>query len=215
MSPLFQHRISSHNRNAVIASLMSLLGAWVGWTLAYGLVVGLALGGLTVVNGQEVIRGERLLSLPIWIHPTALATALVLLIWAAVDERHKRYHPVSDRPVVGWHILGDVLLLPARLTFGVGHQLAAVIRLSASEKIEAYTLLHHIFTEKRCLSHSLGAWFPDARRLRKLLLALQLAGWIDLLRTEDGWIYIVRSNEHDEVATMFGIEEEEPVAEPE
>lgn len=207
MSPLFQQRISSHNRNAVIASLMSLLGAWVGWTIAYGLVVGLTLGGLTVVHGQEVITGERLLSLPAWIQPTALAAALALLIWAAVDERQKRYHPVSDRPVVGWHILGDVLLLPARLTFGVGHQLAAIIRLNPSEKVEAYALLHHILTEKRCPSHSLGAWFPDARRLGKLLLALQLAGWIDLLRTEEGWIYIVRSSEHDEVAAIFGIEE--------
>ncbi|MFZ4775345.1 MAG: hypothetical protein ACOYM3_08290 [Terrimicrobiaceae bacterium] len=215
MSPLFQQRISSHNRNAVIASLMSLLGAWVGWTLAYGLVVGITLGLLTVVNGQEVISGERLLSLPVWIHPTAMAAALALLIWAAVDERQKRYHPVSDRPVVGWHILGDVLLLPARLTFGVGHQFAAIIRLSPSEKVEAYTLLHHIFTEKRCPSHSLGAWFPDARRLRKLLLALQLAGWIDLLRTEEDWIYIVRSSEQDEVAAIFGIEEAEPNAEPE
>jgi len=36
-----------------------------------------------------------------------------------------------------------------------------------------------------------------------------MAGWTDLLRTEDGWIYIVRSTEADEVAAIFGDGEEE------
>ncbi|MFA7345958.1 MAG: hypothetical protein WC003_16790 [Terrimicrobiaceae bacterium] len=200
----FRRRISSHNRHAVIAALLSLLGAWVVWTMAYGLFVGVILGVLTVAHGQEVLLGECLMSLPAWMHPAATAAALVLLVWAAVDEKLNRYHPASDRAVVGWHILGDVLLLPARLTFGFGHQLAAVIRLNGSEQGEAFALLRHIHTEKRCRLHSLGALFPDAARLRKLLLSLQMAGWIDLLRTEEGWIYIVRGCEAEEVAGFFG-----------
>jgi hypothetical protein len=208
VNPLFRQRISSHNRHAVLAALLSLFGAWVGWTIAYGLFVGVILGALTVANGQEVLLGERLMSIPAWIHPAALAAALLLLVWAAVDERLRRFHPASDRAVVGWHLLGDVLLLPARLTFGFGHQLAAVIRLNHAEQIECFELLRHIHAEKRVLLHSLGAWFPDAARLRKLLLALQLAGWIDLLRTEEGWIYIVRSTEADEVAAIFDEETE-------
>jgi len=210
MNPRFRRRIAAHNRHAVIAAVLSLAGAWLGWTVAYGLFVGVILGGLTVANGPEVLAGERLMTLPSWIHPAALALALLLLIWAAVDERQNRYHPASDRAVVGWHILGDVLLLPPRLTFGFGHQLAAIIRLSRSEQAEALDLLHHIYTEKRAPLHSLGAWFPDAGRLRRLLLALQMAGWIDLLRTEEGWIYIVRSTELEEVAAIFGGEAESP-----
>jgi len=208
MNPGFRRRITSHNRHAVIAALLSLAGAWLSWTIAYGLVVGVTIGALTVVHGQEVIMGDRLMTLPEWIHPAAMALALVLLVWAAVDERKNRYHPASDRAVVGWHILGDVLLLPARLTFGFGHQLAAIIRLNPAEQEQAIGILHHIYTEKRVPLHSLGAWFPDYSRLRKFLLALQLAGWIDLLRTEDGWIYIVRSTEADEVASFFSAEEE-------
>ena len=206
MNPQFRRRIASHNRHAALAASLSLFGASVGWLMAYGLFVGVILGALTVANGQEVLLGERLMTLPAWMNPAALAAALVLLVWAAVDERQHRFHPASDRPIVGWHLLGDILLLPARLTFGIGHQLAAIIRLNEPEKIEAFELLRRICLEKRCLQQSLGAWFPDPRRLRKLLLSLQLAGWIDMLRTEEGWIYIVRSTEAEEVAAMLGVE---------
>lgn len=208
MSPLFLRRISSHNRHAVVAAALSLLGAWVAWTIAYGLFVGVILGALTVANGQEVLLGERLMSVPAWLRESALVAALLLLVWAAVDERVNRFRPASDRPVIGWHILGDILLLPPRLTFGVGHQLAAIIRLNPSERAVAYDLLRMIYEEKRCLLHALGALFPDTARLRKLLFSLQLAGWIDLLRTEDGWIYIVKSTEAEEVAGMFGAADE-------
>lgn len=208
MNARFRNRIASHNHHAAIAAGLSLVGAWLAWTVAYGLFVGVILGFLTVVHGQEVIAGERMMTLPFWIHPAAMASALILLIWAAVDERLKRFHPVSDRPVVGWHLIGEVLLLPARLTFGVGYQLAAIIRLNPTEQIQAIDLLRHIFIEKRCLKQALGALFPGTGQLRKLLLALQLAGWIDLLRTEDGWIYIVRSTEAGDVEAIIGEEEE-------
>jgi len=203
MNPQFRRRIASHNRHAVIAAILSLLGAWLAWTIAYGLLAGITLGLLTIIQGQEVIAGEKLIAFPAWLRGAALSAALASLVWAAVDERKHRYHPVGDRPVVGWHILGDILLLPARLTFGVGHQLAAIIHLSRSEQQEAYDLLQHIHTEKRCPAHSLGALFANPKRLRKILMALQLAGWIDLLRTEDGWIYIERSCEAAELAEMF------------
>lgn len=203
MNPQFRRRLASHNRHAVIAAILSLLGAWLAWTIAFGLLAGITLGLLTIIQGQEVIAGEKLIAFPEWLRTAALAAALASLVWAAVDERKHRYHPVGDRPVVGWHILGDILLLPARLTFGVGHQLAAIIRLSRSEQQEACNLLHHIHTEKRCPAHSLGAWFANPKRLHKILTALQLAGWIDLLRTEDGWIYIERSCEAAGLAKMF------------
>lgn len=208
MNPEFQRRISSHNRHAVLAALLSLGGAWLSWTIAYGLVVGITMGALTVFHGQEVILGERLMTLPAWIHPAAMALALLLLVWASVDEKKNRYRPARDRAVVGWHLLGDVLLLPARLTFGFGQQLAAIIRLNRAEQEQAFDLLRHIHTEKRAPAHSLGSWISDHSRLRRLLHALQLAGWIDLLHTEDGWIYIVRGVEEQEVASFFAEPEE-------
>ncbi len=206
MNPGFLHRIRSHNRHALVAAFLSLVGAWLAWTIAYALCAAVTLGFLTIVHGQEVITGDRLMTLPWWLHPAALGVALVLLVWAAVDERRHRFHPAPDRQVVGWHLLGDVLLLPARLTFGVGHQLAARIRLSSAEKHEAYELLREIYYAQRAPLSTLGALVASPRHLRKLVLALQLAGWIDLLRTEDDWIYIIRSIEAEEVAGFFPAE---------
>jgi len=206
MNGSFRRRISSHNRHVAIAAILSLLGAWLTWPIAYALFAGIALGLLTIIHGQEVLAGERLLAAPAWLRPSALAAALVLLIWEAVHERRTRFHPVSDRPVVGWHLAADFLLLPARLTFGFGHQLGAIIRLSQQDEAEARELLRHIYREKRCPAHSLGAWSSSPGTSRRLLAALQLAGWIDLLKTEDGWIYIPRSAEAEELDALFAAE---------
>jgi hypothetical protein len=206
----FCERIRLHNRHAVTASILCLIGAWVAWLVAYGLVVGLVMGFLTVVDGQAVISGEKLLSLPWWIHPSALVVAAILLAWAAFDEHVKRFEPVNDRPVIGWHIFGDVVLAPARLNFGVWNHFTAVIRLSRLEKLEAFDLLRHIYTEGKSPASELGAFFPDIPRLRKLLTALQLVGWIDLHRSEDEGFYLVRSDEWEDVREMVSGADESP-----
>lgn len=207
MTAKLERRLALHNRHAVLMAGLSLIGAWVAWTVAYGLVVGVSLGLLTVTHGQEVVSGERLMSPPFWLHPVFLLLALASLVWAAVDERRTRYRPVSDRPLIGWHLLADLLLLPARLTFGIGHQLAGTIRLSRREQEESLELLRHIRAEHRCPATSLGAYFPNLRSLHRELAALQVLGWIDLLRTEEGWIYIERSSAADEIRDLLGGEE--------
>ena len=206
----FRRRIRRHNRHAVMMSGLCLLGAWVGWLVAYGLVVGLALGFLTVVEGQAVILGEKLVTLPWWMNPTAGLLAGILLAWASREQRWRRFKPVDDRPVVGWHIFGDIVLAPARMTLGVWNHLAAVIRVDHAEEIEAFELLRHLYENGKCTTSHLGALFSDLSRLRKLLAALQLAGWIDLHRGDDDGFYVVRSDEADDVAMMVAppVEEE-------
>jgi hypothetical protein len=187
----------------MMMAVLCLLGAWVGWTVTYALLVGLVLGFLTVVEGQAVILGEKLLKLPWWIHPAALMLAAVLLVWAAWDERCRRYEPVDDRPIIGWHVFSDIVLAPARLTLGVWGHASAVIRLNRAGRQEAFEVLRHIFEEGRSSVASLGAYFPDVSRLREMLLALQLAGWIDLHRGDDGPFYLIRSDEAGEVRSMM------------
>lgn len=205
----FRRRIRRHNRHAVMMAGLCLLGAWLGWLIAYGLVVGLALGFLTIVDGQAVIEGEKLLNVPCWLNLAAAVLAGILLAWAAWEARWRRFKPVDDRPVVGWHIFGDIVLAPARMTLGIWSHLAAVIRVDHAEEIEAFDLLRHLYENGKCTASHLGAMFSDLSRLRKLLAALQLAGWIDLHRGDDDGFYVVRSDESADVAMMI----EPPVAE--
>ena len=151
-----------------------------------------------------------MLTLPWWMNPAAALLAGLLLAWAAWEARWRRFKPVDDRPVVGWHIFGDIVLAPARMTFGVWNHLAAVIRVDHAEEIEAFDLLRHLYENGKCTASHLGALFSDLSRLRKLLAALQLAGWIDLHRGDDDGFYVVRSDEADDVAMMVAppIEEE-------
>jgi hypothetical protein len=200
----FRNRIASHNRHAIAAAALCLLGSWLSWTLAYALVVGLTLGFLTAIHGEEVADGTRLLSLPGRVHPAAIAVAAVLLIWGAIDHHRRRFRTADDRPIIGFHILGDVLLAPARLTFGIWEHLGAMIRLNDTQMREAFALLCHIYREKKCSRSSLGPYFVDAGNLPCLLEALQLAGWIDLLRSGDDWCYIIPSTEEETVAGLVG-----------
>lgn len=201
--PGFDHRIAEHNRHAWMAAGLSLLGAWIGWLVGYGILVGLALGFLTVLHGQDVLMGERLMQIPGWLHLAALGIAVALLSWAAVDQSRRRFRPADDRPLIGWHLAADFLLTPARLTFAIWSNLGLVIRLSRFEKQEAVAVLAHIFERGRVPVSSLGAYFPDLQRLRRELSALQLAGWIDLHHAEPEPFYLVRSSEAEDVMEML------------
>ena len=204
----FQSRIASHNRHAIAASAFCLLGAWLSWMLAYALVVGLTLGFLTAIHVTQAGEEAPPLAWPWWVHPAALAGAALLLAWGAVDQRCRRFRPVNDRQIIGWHILGDVLLTPARLTFGVWEHLRAMIWLNETQRYEAFELLRHIREERQCSLSSLGSFFTDSTCLPKLLDALQLAGWIGLLLHDGEWCYIIPSVEEAAVADLMHDENE-------
>ena len=208
----FRSRIASHNRHAIAAVLLCLLGSSALWALGYALIVGITLGFLTSIHGEEAAAGTWLLLLPWWIQPTAFACASLLLLWGAIDRRFLRFRPVSDRQIIGWHVLGDVLLAPPRLTFGIWDHLRALIHLNEKQKCEAFALLRHIHHERRCSLSSLGSLLSGPRRLPKLLDALQLIGWIGLLRHDEEWCYIIPSTEEETVANLMHAEKSEEEA---
>ncbi len=201
-----RNRIASHNRHAIVAAVICLFGSWFAWLIAYGLVIGLTLGFLTSIHGDEVVEGRRLLSIPGWVHPAFLALAAGLLIWGSIDQRARRFRPVDDRPIVGWHIFGDIVLAPARLTFGIWNHLGAVVRLDSRGIEEALGLLRQIRSDKKCSRSSLGAYIADARDLPRLLEALQFAGLIDFLQQDDVWYYFIPASEEESVNRMAGAE---------
>jgi len=130
-----------------------------------------------------------------------------LLAWAWIDARRRRFRPVDDRPIVGWHIFGDIVLAPARLTFGIWSHLGAVVRLDSRDLDQALDMLRRIRSEKRCSRSSLGAHISDVGRLPRLLEALQLVGLIDLLQQDDECYYFIPSQEDETVSRMAGMEQ--------
>lgn len=186
--PVFYRNIAQHNRHCWLGAGLSLLGAALAWIFLAALITALILL-------EEVVRtgNTGLYSPPPWL-PSVLGGAIIgLFAWAAIDRHRRRFRPVDDRAIIGWHLVGDCLLAPARMTFAVFDQIASRVTLNAVQRDEAWRLLEVIASKKRAAS-ALGQYVRDTTLLPKLLLALQLTGWIDLHRGEGDWFYALRSD---------------------
>jgi len=199
----FRARIAEHNRNCWLAAALSLVGASLVWMFFGAIFV----GGILLF--EAIRRGDTdILKPPWWIYPAGALLVLILFILAAFDRWIHRYRLPSDRAIIGWHLIPDVLFLPASTTFGIWDHLAARVRLSRSERGEAWRLLLAIWQMERPSTALLGFEFPDARRLVKLLTALQLLGWIDLHGADEEWYYRVRTDEERNLRAMLPEETE-------
>lgn len=169
---------------------------------AYGFLMVAVLGFAIATEGPAVIMGDRPFNIPAWVSPMAMTGAGVLLFWAALDQYNSRRRPLSDWPIIGWHVFSDIVLTPARLTFGVWNHLSAIVHLNREEKNEALRILRHVYNERKCSIGSLGAQFSNISRLRRLLVTLQLLGWIELQRSGGDRFYVIPSNELEEVTAI-------------
>lgn len=206
--PTFARRLRRHNRHALLGAVFSLAGAFAGWAVFYGIGVGLALGFLTVVQGPQVVTGESLLRMPPWLQAAFGLFAVATLVWQALDARRR---PVDDRPIIGWHLAKDFLLLPARLTSGVASHLAAWLAMDRSRIDDAVRVLDYMETQGRVPLSAPGAWFPDLTSMRRCFHALQLLGWVDLHMADPEPFYLIRSDETAEVVRILieaGLREE-------
>ena len=193
----FRVRIKQHNRHCWLAACMSLAGACLFWTLYLSPVTALALTFETVRTGDT-----NILNPPSWLLPGLLGFVMVLFVWTAIDRWRRRYQPVPERPIIGWHLVPDVLLMPARMTFAIWDHIRARIVLSRHEREEAWRLLQNIAGSDRASAATLAFDFPDAAILTKLLMALQLSGWIDLHPGDDGWFYRVSGDQQETVKRL-------------
>lgn len=186
----FRSRIAEHNRNCWFASLLSLLGSFVAWLFVFALYTGGVLLFETVFTGDA-----SLLRPPFWYYPVGAVLLIVILLLATFVRWRRRFRPVGDRSIIGFHLIPEVLLLPASLTFAIWDHLAARIKLTRAEMEDAWRLLIQIHEMKRADTARLAYIYPDPRQLHHLLLALQLSDWIDLHRGEEDWFYRIRSDQ--------------------
>jgi len=190
-------RIRAHNRAAAWLAVVSFVSGLVFWGLAYFFFVLILLGLVTAV------RGDQGPEIPPWIPGTAFGLAVILLVWGLVDHLRNRYTRLTDRPIIGWHLIRDFLLLPVRLTFGSFSNLGAVRRLDAMELERAWELLLTIQERGKLPVNALGLIEPDEKRRVRLVSALQLCGIIDLHHVEDDWFYTVRSSEEGSLRKLL------------
>jgi hypothetical protein len=190
-------QIRAHNRHARWLAVLSLGAAAVAWGTAYFFFTLILLGVETSIHGD---RGPQV---PAWISAAALGLAAALLLWGFVDHLHRRYQGVSDRPIIGWHLFADFLLLPVRLTFAVWGNFSAVRRLDSEEIQRAWNLLSRIQRDGKSRLSALTLVEPDPNRLFRLLGTLQMLELVDLHRGDEDWFYTVRSDRGDELGKLL------------
>jgi hypothetical protein len=200
----FLGRFVAHNRSCWAAAVVSVVGAALAWLFFFAIYSGAVLLFETVRTGSTELLGP-----PVWYGPGALAGAVVLLIWGSVDRWKNRFRLPPDRPIIGWHLFREFLLLPPRMTFSVWDHVGARVLLSSWERAEAWRLLQTIFATKRAELPELAQHFPDHRQLRRLLTGLQLTGWIDLHRGEETWFYRVLSDQEPVIRGLMTDDPEE------
>lgn len=187
---VFLKRFAEHNRSCWAAAIFSLAGAFLAWLLIFALYTGAVLLIETLRTGDTNLQKT-----PPWYYPAGAIVVALIFLGALIDRWRKRYRPVVDRAIIGFHLAPEVLLLPARLTLAIWDHLHARVTLSRAERAEAWRLLLEIHEMKRADSARLAYEFPDLEQLGKLLLSLQLTEWIDLHRGEEDWFYRLRSDQ--------------------
>jgi len=199
MSPLawLRGRLRAHNRHALGLALLATGAAALAWFLAWSFFMLLLLGFFTA------IRGDIGVGTPPWAVSVVGAMVVLLFAWGLLDQFRNRYAGVSDRLVIGWHLIPDVLLLPARLTFAIWGNLSALRRLSNDELSRAWDLLVSIRQNGKAHLRSLALLEPDANRLYKLITTLQMLDLIDLHRGEGDWFYTVRSTRFADIGRLL------------
>jgi hypothetical protein len=194
----FTDRFADHNRSCWVAAILSVFGAALAWLFFFAIFTGAVLLFETVrTNSTELMRP------PWWYWIAAACGAAVLLTWGAVNRWRHRYRLPPDRPIIGWHLFPEFLLLPPRMTFAIWDHIAARVPLGAYDRVEAWQLLQSIYRYKRAELWQLAQEVADDRRRNHLLQALQLTGWIDLHRGEETWFYRVLSDQEPLLRTLM------------
>lgn len=193
MTDWLRAQVRAHNIHAFVLAVLSLVAAVLAWELAYFFFVLILLGLVTSA------RGEPIAVMPPGIPLTAFGLALALLVWGTIDHFRKRFAGATDRPIIGWHLFGDFLLLPVRLTFAIWGNFAAIRRIDGFQLARMAELLETIHRAGKARLGALALIEADPVRLHRELEMLQFTGLIDLHRGEGDWFYTVRSTREPEL----------------
>lgn len=183
----FRRRLRSHNRYVLLAAGASLCATLVVWFAAYKFGEMLTLAARTVIyHNHEPMTG----------YPMRFGIFLLalLLLTLFLRVRH-RFGRLGDHPIIGWHLLPQILLLPASLFFSITDNLAALRNTNQLSLATAWEILQAIQERKKINPGEFGQLGLPQKLLENGLLTLQFTGLVDLHEGRDGWFYRIRSSE--------------------
>lgn len=183
-----------HNRRAAVLAFMIFAAAAALWMALYFVAWWLFLLGGTATK-------------PLDYHPASgplargfAATAVLLCVCAWVGRRLRPNEAPQDHKSFGEHFL-DVLLAVPRLTLAIFGTGGAVAWLSDSELDQAWNLLRRLNEAGSPVPvQELPVDIPDPAMRKKILLALQLSGVIDIHPTATGRVLTFRDDRARELA---------------
>lgn len=167
-------------------------------------VYGLLVAVITLMNA--IIHGVDAPP-PAWMDKVLIGTALFSIVWAAAASWRRRYRPVRDRPILGWHLIPDFLLLPARMTLSIARHLGARIRVTDAELHEAWQFLVEVHRSGRLPRSSIPSLSAAPRSLWKCVEILQVLGWIDLHQGSEGFFYRLRTTREREFLEVLRLDD--------
>jgi len=178
-----------HNRRVLALTLVTFLLAAGLWAALYFVMWWLVVLGGVTVN-------------PFDFHPPTgplargfIATAVVLCLFAWLTRRLRPNEVPVDHKGIGGNML-DVLLAIPRLTLAIFGAGAATARLNSHELEYAWDLLGRMNEAGgRLAMQTLPVEIPDRRMRRRILLALQLSGIIEICPTSNGPVLAFRNEE--------------------
>ena len=130
-------------------------------------------------------------------HATRDKAANVQRGLAAVDRAFNPFPAATDRPILGLHLIQEIALLPALLTFAIYDNLNAYQRISPRLVAEAWALFQAIESRGKVSYFEVNLLEEEGPKTQALLLLLQFDGLLDLHRGEEEWFYLIPSSEKE------------------
>lgn len=193
----FLRQLASHNLHVLLGAALCAISAVAVWVALYYFAWFFTLGGITAVRGEDA-------AVPEWFDKAYAAAAAGLMLLGAAHRWFTRHQHLRDREILGWHAALEVLLIPASLTLSIWDNLTAFRHTSRKDARRAWALLVEIHRRKQIAAHELAQLDSNPRRVDRLVLTLQLCGFLDLYRRGETWCYRVTGNRAEWVARLAG-----------
>lgn len=190
--PEFLHRVRTHNWAVFLTSIFSGAAAAIVWGGLYFGGKWAVLSFRTTINGTEAILPA---DYDLWFGGFFFAVIATVLAW----RWWRPLAPPCDRPIIGWHLIPEILLLPGYLLLAFSDQWIAWQHLTPARLHTSWELLRAFATQPKWPEPHLPRLGLNEKELPRSLLLLQYVGLIDLHRSPRYWFYRLRSSEEDTV----------------